>query len=756
MRLYVTWFLIAMTGLIFAAACSADRAGGDVSKPANDALSGADEYMGDGGHQESDTRTPSGPVALNLVLDPEVANHELDKSIAVTAVGIDAMGKQVQVGALGKLTIAPPDVAQSHKVGHFKFLKSGEILLGACLAEQPDVCGNRTVICDTVGPKIEVFSPERASMLSGEPMVLVSGKVTDALGGVAAVQLNGKAVAVAEDGSFSGPATSGHALNLVDVTATDGFGNESRATRSYLYSTKYIAEGDADPAVALVDKALLAWLDDKLFYNDTPATGDSLTDLFSVILADLDIGALLPNPVVQDQDLSVLCLWDVYDIFINDITYAQPQVKLVPVAGGIALNIIIPDFSAAFAVETEGFACADYSGTVAATALLADAKIELSASASGDLLVNVTQTEVQFDNLQIKLGGIPGTLLNWLIDLFDSTIANLLQNEFNKQVEEMVSGLTDTLAETMAKPIEIPIDPFIPGNDPVALRLYVRFTKAAFSPAGADLVARVSVTAEHRIGRENPGSLARNNCLGGAGDQFAFDLGAPSPVELGGHFDLVNQALYSFWTNAGFRMHITSEALAEMGTDVSGYGVADLVMDLALLLPPVVTSCNAAEELTAQLGDVYLEASFVMFGIPADIDMYLFLELAADVAVVDGELGPEIGLTIDEPHYVIAEIASVNDEWLGKEDMLTGLITDTLVPMALKNLQDKPISFALPTLNLGGLLGGNGEPAEPGALDGKELVIALTKLSHDSGYVHAQGGIKVQDVPPPPEEEPSQ
>jgi hypothetical protein len=696
------------------------------------------------------------PETLALVLDPEQVNYPLDTSITVTAIGMDAYGNVVEVGPLGPLNIAPPDVAEAKSNGTFKFLTSGEILLSACLVDAPDVCGNRTVLADVDGPTIDVYTPARGAMLSGDQKVLVSGKVWDAHNGVAEVTLNGQTIAVAPDGAFSAPMDSVHGLNLVDVVATDHVGNEGRATRSYLYTTKYLAAGSDDPAAALVDKALLGYLDDSLFYNSTPGATDSLSALFQVVLADLDIGALLPNPVVQDQDLSVLCLWDKYDIFINNIQYGTPDVILSPVTGGITLQITIPNFTGDFAIETDGFACADFSGSVSANALLAQAMIEMTSSPAGDLVVNVTQTEVLFDNLQIKLNGIPGTLLNWLIDLFQGTVANLLQNEFKKQVEEMVSGLTDTLAETLGVPIEIPLDGFVPGNDPVLLKLFVRFSKAVFSESGGDLDTRVSITAPHTNGIENPGSLGRAACLAQDEPFFQFDLANPSPIELAGHFDLLNQALYGLWSNGGLHLHVTSEALAEMGTDVGGYGISDLVLDTAPLLPPVLTSCNEAGELRAQIGDFYLEANMAMFGVPADIHMFLFLELAADLSVVDGEVGPEIALAIDEPNYVIVGIESVNDEWKGKEEMLTGLITETLVPKLLESLQDKPISFALPTINLGGLLGNKDEPAEPGALDGKELAIALTTLTRTLGYVHMQGGIKVQDVPPPVEDEPAE
>lgn len=743
-------FLVVVT---VAAYCCGGSGDGDSLRGSEDAVT-EDASSADGVGDDNEAGTEQMAVALELLLDPEQANYAVDEIITVTAVGFNAAGDEVPVGALGPLKLTPGDITESGEESTFKFVAEGKALVAACLANNPDLCANRTVVSDATGPVIEVSSPARGAMLTGELVVLVSGKAHDVLGEVAEVRLGGEPLALGTDGSFSAPMNVVHGLNLVDVTATDTFGNESRATRSFLFSNVYLPDGVAQLDLALVNHGLLAYLDDLLFYNNDPSVPDNLTYLFEVILTDLDIGALLPNPVVQDQDLSVLCLWDTYDIYIQNITYGHADVKLAPVAGGVTLHISIPNFAGDFAIQTDGFACADFSGSISANALVADAMIEISASPSGDLLVNVSQTDVQFDNLQITLGGTPGTLLNWLIELFQGTVASLLQDEFKKQVEEMVAGLTDTLAETLGAPIEIPLDPFVPGNDPVLLRLSMLFDKAYFTEAGADLDARLSITADNVVGIENPGSLGRGGCLGADDTPFAFDLAAPEPLELAGHIDLVNQALYSLWANGGLHLNVTSVALEEMGTDVGKYGVADLNLDTAPLLPPAITSCNQNGKLTAQIGDFYVEADLSMLGVPTDIHMYLFLALEADLTVVEGEAGPEIALAIEEPQYVIVEIASVNEEWKGKEEMLTGLITDTLLPSLLDSLKEKPISFALPTLNLGGLLGNQDEePQEPGALDGKELAIDLHQLANAGSYIHVRGGIKVQDVPPPPEEE---
>ena len=151
----------------------------------------------------------------------------------------------------------------------------------------------------------------------------------------------------------------------------------------------------------------------------------------------------------------------------------------------------------------------------------------------------------------------------------------------------------------------------------------------------------------------------------------------------------------------------------------------------------------------AQVGDLYVEASFELMGIPADIHMYLYLTLGADFAVVENEEGAkEIGIEVHDPDLVLVDIAYVNDEWKGKEWMLTGLITDTAIPMLMESLQEKPLSFAIPPISLGSL--GGGTPEEPGIqLPPKDLVLDLDSIVMQGGYLHAKTGFQLVDTPPP-------
>ncbi len=754
----ISGMLMLLVGLLLAA-CSGGSTDSDKNRQGDaDVVADGEAADGEGSDLAAETGGPGEPkpAKVLILVDPVQPAYKVGDKITLSYEVQDEAGKPMADASVADATFAPEPLVDVVDPVSFKFLAEGAVDVTACVDGFPEVCGTTTLWCDVTGPKVTLLNPARGAMLTGEKTLLVTGKAEDTLGSIAEVQVNGQVVATAPDGSFSAPMTSVQGLNLVDVTATDLFGNEGRSTRSYLFSDAYFPVDAAQPALALVPDALKAWLDDLFFYNPDTGAADNLTYLFQVVLADLDVGALIPNPVAEDQDLSVVCLWGTYDIFLDNISYDTPEVALQPVDGGLTLHVVLPTFKGDFSLVTDAWGCADYSGSFSATGVVADAKINISASPTGDLLVEVVDTKVEFFGLDINLGGLPGTLLNWLFDLLGGTVANLLENEFNKQVGEMVEGLTGSLTELLAEPIELPLDPFVPGNDPVLLQLFLRFYQADFAPAGAELSADLSITAARQIDIEAPGAIARAHCLAEADESFQFDKTNPADLELAAHIDLVNEALFSLWTNGGLHLHVTSEALAEMGTDVGKYGVVDLLLDTAPLLPPVLTTCNEAGELTAQLGDFYVEADFSMFGVPADIHMYLFLELAANLAAIDGENGKEIAVEVGDPHFVIVDIASVNAEWKGKEHVLTGLITDTLVPMLLKSLKEEPLSFALPGINLGGLLGAPEEGAEPGPLADKELAIVIDELLNVLGYVHLKGGIAVQDAPPPAEEEPQE
>ncbi len=507
-----------------------------------------------------------------------------------------------------------------------------------------------------------------------------------------------------------------------------------------------------NPQVTLVDEAALIRLDDEMFVSDDPADENTLSSILQSLLAEMDLGAMIPNPVVENQNI-IGCE---YDISIEDITYDEPVVVLYPAVGGIKVVLDLPNFHGNFDMVADSFLCLDYIGTIDASSIHFEALIVLAVTPEGMLDVIVDDPSTEFNDLDFDLTGLPGFLLNWIIDWASGAFTTVIETLVMTQVQDLVSGVMDGLNETLAEPIVFPIDGFFEGMDQIVLNILLRFDHSTFNQQGGELGLDLAIYSEKKIDRDPLGVLTRADC--NLSEPETFDFDGDAQVELGAHLDLINEALFALWWNGMLHLNLTAEAMAELGVDVSEYGIIGMQLDTQALLPPVITSCNPEGQLMAQVGDLYVEADFELMGIPVDIHMYLYLTLGADFAVIDGEEGKEIGIEVHEPDVVLVDIAYVNDEWKGKEWMLTGLITDTAIPMLMESLQESPLSFAIPPISLGDL--GGGDPANPEEPDiqlpPKDLILDLETIEMQGGYMHMKTGFQIVDTPPEPPPEPGE
>lgn len=95
--------------------------------------------------------------------------------------------------------------------------------------------GLRLVVEDTAAPTLTITSPEN-NLVTAAGTVTVSGTAFDT-SGIASVTVNGTAVAVAANGSFSATVNLSGGSNTITVTATDEAGNVTTDTRTVARAT---------------------------------------------------------------------------------------------------------------------------------------------------------------------------------------------------------------------------------------------------------------------------------------------------------------------------------------------------------------------------------------------------------------------------------------------------------------------------------------------------------------------------------------
>src|SRR5262245_27241028 len=113
-------------------------------------------------------------------------------------------------------------------------LASAFLIIGAALPACTGTItsGSGSDSNDTTPPVIEITTPPRGTVTEDTSVVL-AGRVTDGQSAVS-LKVNGQAVAVNGDGSFSTTIPVGEGITLFDTIATDAAGNEANDARAVL------------------------------------------------------------------------------------------------------------------------------------------------------------------------------------------------------------------------------------------------------------------------------------------------------------------------------------------------------------------------------------------------------------------------------------------------------------------------------------------------------------------------------------------
>lgn len=686
------------------------------------------------------TIEPGEAVDLSLGLVPDKPKFAVTNQVQVTWTLVDLYGNSVPGGAVDPLGVMPVEGVTDDGDGSFIFDAEGIYTFSTCVTGNPGLCDEIQAVCDGTAPDLVITFPERGATLDGGADIVVTGTVSDAVSQNQSLVINETEVTIEADGSFQFPMGSAQGMNIIDAAATDEWGNVTFVLQSYLYSKTWIPMDPADPAGSLVPYALTTYLDDKLFYNADPSDEGTISALLDMVMATLDIMSLMPDPLTSISEAGCD-----YTVYMTSASYDVPTVELKSATGGLSLDAIIPNLNMDLLLDRTGggFWCP---GNTAAHATIDKITISTVITMTVDPVTH--ELTMAAGTSQIALEGFDLSVDSWfnfLVGLFKGTIEDLLKDEVNKLIASLVESLNDTLDDLWANPIELPVDPLIPGMNPVTLSIALQPQASDFTAEGGSFDLNVAITGPKLVERTILGSMGRAACLTDGQDGYTLDTTDPDKIQLAAFDDLINELLYALWNQKGLHLHITAEELLELGVDVAGYGIAGLDLKTAPLLPPVLTDCPG--ELTVQIGDFYADVEFD-FGGPVVLGLYLFIELSADFLVVDDpEKGMSIGIQVNAPDYIDVSVVSINEERAGEEETFADLFK-ALLPLLFDSLIKEPIIFELPAVNLNGLLGGEGSG---GGLDlelpDKDLVLDINTLEHDQGHTYLSAGIHFDDPP---------
>jgi hypothetical protein len=684
-------------------------------------------------------------VGLALFLVPDKPHYFLYDQVKVGYSMVDKYGNRVPGGAITPIDVDPDQGIRKVSDDQFQFQAEGSFTFSACLDDDSGWCDDVTAWCDGTPPVIAIEYPPRGATIEGSRRVVVTGTVADAVGGMGALVINGEPVPVGEYGHFDFPMDAVQGMNLIDATARDRFGNELRTIRSFLFSYDWYPADTGDPVDSKVPYSLKAYLDDKLFYNPDSSDEGTLSALLNMALQDLDLLAVIPSPATSFEQIGCG-----YDLTITKVTYKTPDVKIRTVDNGLRLDVTIPDLKADFRldkVKGGGLCPGTQTGSVTADNLKVGVRIVITVDTVTNRIRISTAggTQVVLENLKVN---VDSWFYNLLTTLLRGVIEDLARNEFEKIITDTINDLDKTVNDLLAEPLEIPIGPLFEGAPQNLLRIHLFPESGKFDSEGGALDIGVAIMSPKIVDRTILGTIARSACLTGIPENFQFDISSPEKILLAVFDDVLSQAAFAFWNNGGLHLHLTSETLAEMGTDLSSYGIQDLDVKTMPLLPPIVTGCTPDEMLTAQVGDFYVEVSMDMFGTPTVLHLFMFLEVPVELyGTVDPEDGPSIAIQVHEPTLTEIDLVYINEDWVGQEYIFIDLFYGALFPLIFDQIKD-PFLIQLPTLNLKDLLGGDEEGGIGVALPDKDLVIDVKSIGRTKGFTTVDAGILIQAPAP--------
>ena len=237
------------------------------------------------------------PATIELTVTPDKEVYDQGDLATFSWTVEDAYGNLLE-DVPATLTAPTEGVKEINEV-KYKLLKDGYYTFTVTLDPPNEPLQDSvTLLVDFSDPEVVITWPERGETIEGgaKEDVMIQGTVTDA-GGIDSFEINGQAVELAGDGSFTFPMPPKWGMNVIIAVAKDKVGHETRITPTYYYSTAFLSyEGASAGDVKLDDGLTLllgqAFLDDG---DHDPTHPNDLATIVEGLLGSLDLGSLIPT-----------------------------------------------------------------------------------------------------------------------------------------------------------------------------------------------------------------------------------------------------------------------------------------------------------------------------------------------------------------------------------------------------------------------------------------------------------------------------
>lgn len=585
-------------------------------------------------------------------------------------------------------SVTPEGAASQGNEGKWTLVSEGELEFKACLESSPTTCASQTLLVDEDPPTIMLLEPTPGQEIDGQVQstITVRGIAMQATG----VFVNGQPMELDTEGNFSTTLSPTFGINHIKAIATDDRQRRTGdAELDVLYGQAFYPTLDDGTSGTRFEDGLLLHLGQRFFDDGStpmnlpdgsPVTED-LADILSLLLAEIDLISLVPNPVADSADLS---------LSVTRIDLNETRVQLRVVDDGLELYLSAPNLE----VDTSGLLNIEGAGLNLDGGI--DASISILATISIDKTSPDTPFIVEVQELDVAIENATSDFVDEQADavftLAESALRLQLENVVTSTLEDSFIDAIPQLLGDALNGLEgalngqsFPLDAML-GNEPVDVTF-----AGAVQNARKDPLRAISLDIDTTLKAEAaPTKTSLGVAMMQTFEPYDVTLLEQGRIQIALRLGLINGLLHGLW-NANF---LEIDATSILPDDLKS-----LVKEarISAKLPPLVKPAarGEAHDLFLELGQMELELrtalgdQLVTYGVSIGAGVDLSLE------------NNELKLTIsDEPQITIWVIGTEDGKTatLGADE-LTGLFEDLLWPQITSSLGEG-LSLPLPVLDL--------------------------------------------------------
>ena len=643
---------------------------------------------------EPDMKDPVWPAYLVVDVEPIAALHAPGDEVTPVAsvFGTDEQLYDTPV----TWSVEPADAAVRGESERWTLQSEGEITFKACAEElgfeEEEICGEFTIVSDAGAPTLVLTSPIPGTEIDGalEPEIIVEGQVTDTFG-EPQVFVNMQKVEVAADGTFTTSLVPTFGINHVEVVASDGLNAKvATADLDVLWAQNWRGSASDTTSGTRFEDGLYLELGQRFFDDQLPPVTtmngavftEDLADILTVLLRHIDLTTIIPNPVIDDTDIS---------LSIDALDLGKPTIDLVVTDDGIELFMSAP----AMAVDTQGAltladANLNLTGTLnAGISILASIKIDKPGPDEA-FVVEITDIGIAIENASANFMDPQATAI---FELAQSALRLQIENVL---VDALRSSFIDTIPDLLGDALNS-IDTSLAGQTfPLDANLGTPAVDVTFQGKITDVIKEALVGVGLNIDASLVVESAPQRASLGTAMMQPFKPGSVpllerSRIQIALRLALLNGLLHGLWDANFFEIDAT-DILPE---DISG-----LIQEARITAPltPIAAPPTQGEpfDLILHLGQLELTLKTAL----ADQVVRYGVSLSAGLNI--GVENNELSLMIsDDPQVKIWVIEVVEGTGSAKlsASQLEGLFYSVLWP-ELTGAIGEGLALPLPVLEI--------------------------------------------------------